>query len=214
MAPLKGIKPKNFEYFLTFNRNRLGTHQTKEWKKMMSDRMKKIGNKPPIRYGPMNEDQKRKIGDANRIRNAGKDFSKNFKGTNIKYGKDNHFWKGGVTAENKNFIKAVKNLREYQEWRRKIFERDNYTCQICKKKGGELNADHYPKTFASIMKENNIKTILEAINCTDLKDINNGRTLCVDCHRKTPTWGTRLEIKVKNYGNSYRKLGPTRLRVE
>jgi len=27
-------------------------------------------------------------------------------------------------------------------WREKVFKRDNYTCQVCGKKGGYLIADH------------------------------------------------------------------------
>jgi len=31
---------------------------------------------------------------------------------------------------------------EYREWRTAVFERDDYTCQKCGKKGGELRAHH------------------------------------------------------------------------
>ena len=65
---------------------------------------------------------------------------------------------------------------EYKEWRRKIFERDNYNCQICGEKGKRLNADH----------------ILSWKNYPDLRyDLDNGRTLCVKCHRNTPNYGGR-----------------------
>lgn len=85
-------------------------------------------------------------------------------------------WKGGLTPANE----AVRNSGEYKLWRKSIFERDNYTCQFCgiKTKKGlgrtvVLHADHI-KPF-SLFPEFRF-------------DMNNGRTLCVDCHKATPTF--------------------------
>lgn len=62
----KGKTPKNFEHFKTFSNNRKGTTQSDEWKKKMSDHMKKIGNKPPDMTGIKCSDEKKtKIGRAN-----------------------------------------------------------------------------------------------------------------------------------------------------
>src|SRR3990167_3553908 len=94
-------------------------------------------------------------------------------------------WKGGVTP----LLDQIRILLEYKQWRKTIFERDNYTCQQCKQRGAELNVDHYPKTFAQIFYENNISSLDDAMNCQEFWDINNGRTLCKDCHKKTDTWG-------------------------
>lgn len=86
---------------------------------------------------------------------------------------ENHWnWKGGITPLRKRLYFSEK----YQEWRKAVFERDDYTCQICGIRGGELNADH--------IKQWSIYPELRF-------DIKNGRTLCVSCHRKTPTWGNR-----------------------
>ena len=103
----------------------------------------------------------------------------------IKRGKDSHFWRGGRTT----LVRQIKNLKLYRDWRKAIFERDNYTCQICKKRGSiEICPDHI-KPFSKILNDHRIKTKEEAIKCNELWDINNGRTLCHPCHRTTDTYG-------------------------
>lgn len=84
----------------------------------------------------------------------------------FKSGNENPNWTGGVTSENEK----VRKSSIYKQWRKAVFERDNYTCQFCQKRGGELNADH----------------ILPFAFFTELRfELSNGRTLCVPCHRST-----------------------------
>lgn len=61
-----------------------------------------------------------------------------------------------------------RNYPEYVEWRKAVFERDNYTCQRCKVRGGKLNAHH----ILSFKKYPKYRTYLK-----------NGITLCVECHK-------------------------------
>lgn len=89
-------------------------------------------------------------------------------------GENHPLWKGGITDTNDR----VRHSLEYKIWVRAIFERDNYTCVWCKKRGGNLEADHI-KRFADF---------------PELRfAIDNGRTLCVSCHRKTDTWGRKKQ---------------------
>lgn len=62
--------------------------------------------------------------------------------------------------------KARKSTK-YKEWRIDVFTRDDFTCQICGKVGGTLNA-HHIKPYAKYK---------------ELRfDVDNGITLCRDCH--------------------------------
>lgn len=102
---------------------------------------------------------------------------------------ENHWnWKGGKTP----LTKLIRRCPQYRQWRDDVFERDNWTCQFCDIRGGiEINADHI-KPFSFILDEYNITTINEAENCAELWNINNGRTLCINCHRQTDTYGSKI----------------------
>lgn len=93
---------------------------------------------------------------------------------NLPRGKDNHLWKGGITPINK----AIRSSSKYKNWRKSVFERDNYTCQECRTRGVYLEADHI-KPFAYF---------------PDLRfDLENGRTLCKPCHKLTDTYMGRAK---------------------
>lgn len=87
-------------------------------------------------------------------------------------------WKGGITP----LTKRIRHSESYFNWIKFVFERDDYTCQICGQKGGELNADHYPKMFWRVVADNRIKSLEEALQCQELWNLRNGRTLCRNCH--------------------------------
>lgn len=107
-------------------------------------------------------------------------------------------------CSDKFFISTYTELREYirglwfySEWKRKIKERDNFTCQICGRKPltkNEIHADHITP-LAHIVYNKNINTVKEARECKELWDINNGRTLCIECHKKTDTWGANTRYQ-------------------
>lgn len=113
-------------------------------------------------------------------------------------------WQGGKTGE----IRKIRNSLEMKSWVRSIFERDNYTCVFCKAKNFKgngktikLNADHI-KSFSSIIKEHNIITANDALVCKKLWDLENGRTLCLDCHKKTDSFGGKGNSNSKKLQNT------------
>lgn len=95
-------------------------------------------------------------------------------------------WKGGRTK----FKELIRKTSKYKRWRKDVYERDNYTCQLCYKRGSELAADHITPLY-EILDKYNITTMEEVIKCQSLWDLSNGRTLCRPCHLKTPTFGLR-----------------------
>lgn len=98
--------------------------------------------------------------------------------------------RGKSRGGNQKLLMQLRGIAPYQNWRRAVFERDNYTCQICQERGGELNADHI-KPFAALVRESQVADIGEAWDCPTLWDVANGRTLCLPCHRNTATFGNR-----------------------
>jgi len=71
----------------------------------------------------------------------------------------------------------IRQSSEYRKWRQAVFERDHFRCQQCPTKGVHLRAHH-------------IKSFVEF---PELRfDVNNGKTLCLTCHRKTETYGGRV----------------------
>lgn len=100
--------------------------------------------------------------------------------TKFKPGKESPKWKGGITPENKKLRDIFRSL-----FKMRILKRDNFTCQICKIRGGKLQVDHI-KDWAS---HPNLR--FENSNC---------RTVCMSCHyeitfgrimpKRITTWGT------------------------
>lgn len=95
-----------------------------------------------------------------------------------KMGSKNPNWKGGISPENI----IIRNSAQARLWRKAVFARDNYSCQDCGLRNGNgknviLNADHI-KPFALF---------------PELRfAIDNGQTLCFDCHKKTDSYGWRI----------------------
>ncbi|MCK5624967.1 HNH endonuclease [Candidatus Pacearchaeota archaeon] len=79
-------------------------------------------------------------------------------------------FKKGIKPWNYIDGKSKERYKDFNKWKeiaKKCYKRDNYTCQLCEKKGGILNAHH--KIPYSISKNNNLNNLI---------------TLCVSCHAK------------------------------
>lgn len=72
-------------------------------------------------------------------------------------------WKGGLTEINW----SLRLTSEYLEWKKKVYKRDSYTCQICGKTKIEVHANHIKK----FSEHPELRT-----------NMGNGITLCKDCH--------------------------------
>lgn len=81
-------------------------------------------------------------------------------------------WKGGTygTARAEDMASF-----QYKQWRFAVLSRDGFICVHCGAKR-PLQADH-------------IKPYAQFISLR--YDVSNGRTLCISCHQKTPTFGGR-----------------------
>ena len=82
-------------------------------------------------------------------------------------GKNHYNWRGG----NSKNRQLVYGRYKYRAWRRNVYERDNYTCQLCgDNSGGNLIAHH-------ILPYRDFKQFRYTIK--------NGVTLCKECHLPT-----------------------------
>lgn len=97
-------------------------------------------------------------------------------------GRNHYNWKGGVTTTNR-----LARDKFNKTTRPKVYKRDDYTCQLCGKRGIELQVDH----------------ILPWSKYPDLRfDIDNCRTLCVPRHYKI-TFGKPMPLETKVWGGHY-----------
>lgn len=64
----------------------------------------------------------------------------------------------------------LRGTPEWSKWRESVFNRDNWTCKECSQVGGKIEPHHIVPLRLDIKK---------------VFEINNGITLCRECHQKT-----------------------------
>jgi len=160
----------------------LGRKLSKERKKQMSKKAKELGLGknlfiPDIRKKAIENSRRRLIGKPSWNRGGKAPWV---------IGEKNINWKGGISTESRK-------ERKIFEWLRKeVLKRDDYTCQICWKRGGILHVDH-------IQRWSDFKNLrFKMENC---------RTLCQICHYKI-TFKRPISNESKKWGiKNYFQIG-------
>lgn len=100
---------------------------------------------------------------------------------------ENHYnWKGGGTK--------LERQKFRDQMQKTIFERDDYTCQMCLVRGGTLQVDH----------------IQSWADYADLRfEISNCRTLCMACHYKI-TFNKPMPSEKIAWGHNFKYVGVRR----
>lgn len=141
-----------------------GHSHKEETKVFVANKWKIEGHKPPLRTGCIPWNKGKRIfynrGEQNVMRRP----EVRLLASKKQKGNLGNNWRGGRTERNKIERHGV----EFKMWRETIFKRDDWTCQVCKKRGGVLHP-HHIKFFAEYP--------------TLRFDISNGITLCRDCHQ-------------------------------
>lgn len=147
--------------------NRRGEKRSLEARRRMSE------SKKGIKLPPFTAEHKRKISESSKGRKVSEERKLAMSGANCRW------WKGGITI----ITKSIRTMFEYRQWRSDVFTRDGWVCQKCGKKCNALEA-HHIKHLSIIIQENNIKTLEDARNCSEMWNTNNGITLCIPCHKE------------------------------
>jgi len=135
-------------------------------------RCKKCGNNGKISYinlkigkGCSGDCKKEKIKKTSLNRYGVDNYTKTLEYKQNFSGKKSPHWNSKLTEKDR--IKN-RNIPENGTWRRFVYERDNYTCQVCDKRGYNIVAHHLEGWNWD--KENRF-------------NVDNGVTLCVTCHK-------------------------------
>jgi hypothetical protein len=165
--------------FIKGSRINLGKHHSLETKKKISEAKKKNPTKYWLgkKRGHLPQSWRDSISKANKGKKHSIKWGKNIaiglkKSKKVAInilklrGEKHPNWKGGLTP----ISLRIRHSIEYRLWREAIFARDNWTCQNCGRKGGDLEA-HHLKGFALFPE---LRFALD-----------NGVTLCKSCHELT-----------------------------
>jgi len=114
------------------------------------------------------------------------------KKSELAMGSKNSNWKGGINPLNLQ----IRHSFLYRQWRSDVFTRDNFVCQECGQVGKKIEA-HHIKSFYTLMSEGNIKTFEQAQACEELWNINNGITLCKNCHYEKKGHGSKSRAQAR-----------------
>ena len=116
-----------------------------------------------------------------------KEYRERFRGEN------SPVWKGDLAIRHRD----GRELPEYRDWRKSVFDRDHYTCQCCGNRNGDGKTVYLEAHHIFNWRDN-----------VDLRyDVDNGITLCKDCHlRFHKKYGKRNNTKEQfvEFVNNYK----------
>ena len=182
----RGKYERTVEWREKMSKELKGRKLTEKWKRNIGEANKRLGKRPPTGFGKNNpfygkhhtEETKRKMSEKHRnisVETRGKmrkaklgkkqSLETRRKRSETQRGEKSYRWKGGIYGTERH---RKMTQYEYRHWRKSVFERDNYTCRICGRRGCFLNAHHinswndYPQYRY---------------------DIKNGITICIEHHK-------------------------------
>lgn len=86
-----------------------------------------------------------------------------------------------LRLETTSLYKSIRTSSKMFEWRIAVYKRDGNKCRIC---GAKSKNAHHIIHFKELLKNSNVKTLDDAYNYEPLWDIDNGISLCIECHKK------------------------------
>lgn len=164
--------------------SRLGIPNSEEQREKIRQTHRVRGIKPPPMYGDANPSKRPEVREKISKAHTGKSLSEEHKRSLSEHHFKTHSpetrakmsaasranvaarlfpWKNGNTPE----AMRIRHSNEIKAWRKAVFERDDYTCQICHQRGGRL-VGHHIKPFAKFPEYR--------------FDVDNGMTVCKPCH--------------------------------
>lgn len=142
----------------------IGTHRSEETKRKMAEAGRKRRHSEKSKKKMSLAKKGKHISPETEFKKGGTpQWMRDRATANLPRGENHWNWQGGIAKERD----LIKILPEYKQWVKSVFKRDNYTCQRCLKRGGNLCAHHIiPFSVAS----------------KERFEISNGATLCEPCH--------------------------------
>lgn len=167
-----------------------GKHLSEEHKRKISENHSDLSGKKNGFYGKTHKKEAReKLSKLH----TGKKLSLETKRkiSESRRGEKCNFWKGGIYS----IKNRIRDSYRYNDWRQKVFIRDDFTCQDCGQVGGNLNAHHHVKgkSFKDLIEEVKINLPLMdlyegAMIYEPMWNQDLGTTLCLKCHKKTDNY--------------------------
>lgn len=89
----------------------------------------------------------------------------------------------------------LRRTAAYKKWKNSCLERDDYTCQKCGSRSNII-IHHIEQLYSIVQKYNN--NLDDIIKSAEFNDLENGLSLCTECHQKEHPWMKNQKGKFVN----------------